>query len=91
LLAFSTEADERAVVEEERKSGKKRRYSWPFDPHMDIFEADPDGSNLRRLTDAKGYDAEGAYGPEGKRIAFCSMRDGDADIWVMDADFTLPE
>jgi TolB protein len=85
-----TEAAERAAIEEQKKSGKKRRYSWPFDPWMDIFEADPDGSNLRRLTDAKGYDAEGAYGPEGKRIVFCSMRDGDQDIWLMDADGSNP-
>jgi len=85
-----TEAAERAAIEEQKKSGKKRRYSWPFDPWMDIFEADPDGSNLRRLTDAKGYDAEGAYGPKGKRIVFCSMRDGDQDIWLMDADGSNP-
>ena len=38
-----TEADERRQQEEDRKSGVRRRYSWDFDPHMDIFEADPDG------------------------------------------------
>jgi len=85
-----TEAKERAALAEEKRTGKKRRYSWPFDPHMDIFEADRDGSNLRRLTDAKGYDAEGAYGPEGKLIAYCSFRDGDPDIWLMDADGSNP-
>ena len=40
----------------------------------------------RRLTDTPGYDAEGAYSPDGKLIAFCSDRDGDPDIYVMNAD-----
>ncbi len=53
---------------------------------MDIFEADLDGKHLRQLTDAKGYDAEGAYSPDGKQIAFCSDRDGDPDLYVMNAD-----
>ena len=67
-------------------SGKRRRYRWDFDPQMDIFEADPDGGNLRRLTTADGYDAEGAYSPDGRLIAFSSTRDGDPDIYVMNAD-----
>jgi len=61
-------------------------YRWDFDPFMDIFRADPDGSNLVRLTDTPGYDAEGSYSPDGKRIVFTSFRDGDAEIYVMDAD-----
>jgi len=62
------------------------RYEWFFDEHFDVFEADPDGSNLARLTDAPGYDAECAYAPDGKRIAFASQRDGDLEIYVMDSD-----
>ncbi|MBW3598950.1 MAG: biopolymer transporter Tol [Planctomycetes bacterium] len=72
--------------EEDRKSGRRRRYSWDFDPYMDIFEAKRSGEILRRLTEAKGYDAEGAWSPDGKSIAFCSDRDGDPDIYIMDAD-----
>lgn len=55
-------------------SGKTRRYSWDYDPAMDIFSAKRDGSNLRRLTDAAGYDAEAAYSPDGKQIVFTSLR-----------------
>lgn len=79
---------ERARLEELRTNPHARRsYSWDFDPHMDIFEADPDGSNLRRLTDAPGYDAEGAYSPDGSKIVFCSLRDGTGgDIYVMNSD-----
>src|SRR5262245_11273070 len=38
------------VREEERKTKKRRRYVWDFDPTFDIFEANPDGGELRRLT-----------------------------------------
>src|SRR5262249_11266191 len=72
--------------EEDRKAGKRRRYQWDFDPYMDIFEANPDGSELKRLTDAKGYDAEGSFSPDGKQIVFCSKRDGNLELYVMDAD-----
>ena len=34
----ATESQERRQLEAEKKSGKRRRYSWVFDPHMDIFE-----------------------------------------------------
>ena len=77
-----TEAAELKQQEEDRKSGKRRRYSWPFDPHTDIFEADLQGNLLRRLTTEAGYDAEGAYSYDGKKIAFCSTRDGDPDLYV---------
>ncbi len=81
-----TEAAEKAQIEADKAAGVRRRYKWDFDPYTDIFEADLDGTNLRRLTDAKGYDAEGAYSKDGKQIAFCSDRDGDADIYLMNAD-----
>lgn len=61
-------------------------YKWDFNEHMDIFEANPDGSNLRQLTVTPGYDAEGSYSSDGKHIVFTSQRDGDFDIYVMDAD-----
>ena len=58
-----------------RASGKERRYSWDYDEHFDIFTAAPDGSAVKRLTETTGYDAEGAYSPNGEKIVFCSLRD----------------
>jgi len=83
-----TEEGERKRLADEAAdpSKRRRRYEWVFDDHMDIFEANPDGSDLKPLTSAPGYDAEGAYSPDGKHIVFCSTRDGDPDIYVMNAD-----
>jgi TolB protein len=33
-------------------------YVWAVYPSYDIFEANDDGSGLKRLTEAPGYDAE---------------------------------
>lgn len=60
---------------EVRASGKERRYAWNYDNHFDIFEANQDGTELKQLTTAEGYDAEGSYSPDGKKIAFTSIRD----------------
>lgn len=81
-----TEETERKKQAEDAASGRRRRYDWAFDPWMELFVADLDGGNLRRLTDSPGYDAECAFSPDGKQIVFCSDRDGDADLYLMDAD-----
>ena len=82
----TTEEAEIKQQEEDRKNGVRRRYSWPFDPHTEMFVATPKGKIVKRLTNIEGYDAEGAYSSNGKVIAFCSTRDGDPDLYVMDAD-----
>ncbi len=60
-------------------------YVWPLYPY-DIFMADEDGSNLKQLTFNPGYDAEATVSPDGTKIVFTSLRDGDLDIYVMDID-----
>lgn len=80
VLYASTHHDAFAKAKQEeelqfRASGQERRYSWDYDEAMDIFSAHRDGSNLKQLTDALGYDAEASYSPDGKRIVFCSLRD----------------
>jgi Tol biopolymer transport system component len=58
-----------------RASGKERRYAWDYDAEMDIFTYDEKTGDLKRLTHARGYDAEGGYSPDGQWIVFSSMRD----------------
>ena len=61
-------------------------YVWAIYPGYDIFSAAPDGSDLKQLTATPGYDAEGVIAPNGKKIVFTSLRDGDLDIYTMDLD-----
>jgi Tol biopolymer transport system component len=75
----STHADPRSKEYQDqelafRASGKERRYSWDYDPEMDIYSYDEQTTSLKRLTTARGYDAEGSYSPDGEWIAFSSMR-----------------
>jgi len=66
------------------RSGSK--YRWDFNPYMDIYKANLDGSSLTPLTSTYGYDAEGAYSKDGSQIAFSSNRDGSMNIYIMNAD-----
>ncbi|MDQ3748424.1 MAG: hypothetical protein M3367_05310 [Acidobacteriota bacterium] len=59
-------------------------YVWAIYPDYDIVTANADGSNIKQLTTTKGYDAEATVSPDGKKIIFTSMRDGDLDLYVMD-------
>ena len=61
-------------------------YVWPLYRTFDIFSAKPDGTDLRRLTTADGYDAEGTVSPNGKKIIFTSTRDNDIELYEMDVD-----
>ncbi len=73
---LDTQARDKQKAEIEfRASGQQRRYAWDYDDQMDIFTARRDGTKLRRLTTSPGYDAEGAYSPNGRKIVFCSLRD----------------
>src|SRR6195256_3197159 len=58
-----------------RASGKERRYAWDYDPEMDIYAYSEKTGAMKRLTTARGYDAEGSYSPDGQSIVFSSMRD----------------
>src|SRR6202521_3453839 len=76
----STHADpkSRQLQDEEnavRASGKERRYSWDYDPEMDIYSSNQKTREMKRLTTARGYDAEGSYSPDGQWIVFTSMRE----------------
>lgn len=80
--------EEYKLRDEEKKAGKRRTYKWDFDPAMEIFEANPDGSAMKRLTDSPGYDAEASYSPDGKSIVFCSNRSGaeNLELYIMESD-----
>ena len=57
-----------------RASGKERRYSWDYDPRYEIYAHDLNTGERVNLTRTPGYDAEGAYSPDGTQIVFASNR-----------------
>lgn len=61
-------------------------YVWKLYNTFDIYMAEPDGSNLKKLTDTDGYDAEATVSPVGDKIVFTSTRDGDPEIYTMNLD-----
>lgn len=61
-------------------------YVWKLHAGFDVFTANPDGSDLKRLTDTPGYDAEAVYSPDGSKILFTSQRDGDLELYTMNPD-----
>jgi Tol biopolymer transport system component len=65
---------------------RSQGYVWALYPEYDIFIAPLDGGAPTRLTDTPGYDAEAAVSPDGKRIVFTSVRDGDLELYTMNVD-----
>jgi len=60
-------------------------YVWGIDPY-DIYTANRDGSDLKRLTNYGVYTAENTISPDGKTILFTSLKDGDLEIYTMNID-----
>jgi len=80
VMFSSTHVDPEAHAKQQaeidfRAAGRERRYAWDYDAQMDIFVGRRDGTAPLRLTDAPGYDAEGSYSPDGRKIVFSSTRD----------------
>ena len=69
-----------------RASGQERRYAWDYDPEMEIWVTDTESGESKRLTEARGYDAEGSYSPDGEWIVFASTRSAyEGDLSEEDA------
>jgi Tol biopolymer transport system component len=60
-------------------------YVWPLG-HLELYTANPDGSDLRQVTDNGAYNAEATASPDGSRVIFTSTRDGDIDLYTMHVD-----
>lgn len=69
------------------KPKRGTKYRWALDDY-EIFSARLDGRELHRLTFSPGYDAEATVSPDGKKIVFTSVRDGDIDLYSMSIDGT---
>jgi len=57
-----------------------------FDLLGDIWTLPAAGGAATRLTDDAAWDSEPRWSPDGRTLAFASDRDGNEQIWLMDAD-----
>jgi TolB protein len=74
--------DECPPVPDRAKYGN--RYIWPLYKSMDIFMADTSGKIVKQMTNTPGYDAEATLSPDGRKMVFTSVRDGDLELYIMD-------
>ena len=69
-----------------RISFNSRRFFAPDGFRNDIFVITADGKELAQLTDGQGSYTSAVYSPDGTKIAYVSRRDGDSNIFLMDAN-----
>ena len=72
------------------KISPELRQRYEKDPSWfgDIYLMNADGSNVRRLTDAPGYDGGPFFSPDGQRIVWRHFEENGviADVWTMKTD-----
>ncbi len=65
---------------------RSQGYVWPLYAGYEIVGVDVPGDKPFKLIDAPGYDAEATVCFTDGRIVFTSVRSGDLELWVSDAD-----
>ena len=58
---------------------RSQGYVWKMHREYDLFVKDLATNKLEQWTDSDGYDAEATVSPDGTKIVFTSMRDGNPD------------
>jgi tricorn protease len=57
----------------------------------DLWVANPDGSQPRRLTVDEGIESNPIFSPDGKMIAFNGQYDGNTDVYVIPVEGGIPK
>lgn len=88
-IIFASSHDAPDDAEKTKPQGYQREnstYVWNFAPYMNIYEANPDGSDLTQLTHGPAYKAECAYCSDGSHIVFASNDSGHMNLYTMRSD-----
>lgn len=91
MFITRTGVDERPLISGEGLNmgvsvcGGRAYFSSTRDGNAEIYSADLDGSDVRRLTNHPGIDVSPACGGPGGQIAFVSTRHGSPQIFTMDS------
>lgn len=70
---------------------RSQGYVWKIYPEFDIWAADKDGANPKKIFESTGYDAEATLCHKDDRIVFTSSKSGDLELWMMNGDGTNPK
>ena len=70
IIFASSHSDPNPVTEKEEHAG----YKWDLTPYMNIYEANPDGTDLRALTSGPAYHAECAYSQMDQKSSMQAMK-----------------
>src|SRR5438270_663130 len=57
----------------------------------DLWVANPDGSQPRRLTVDEGVESNPKFSPDGKWIAFSAQYDGNTDVYIIPVEGGVPK
>jgi Tol biopolymer transport system component len=85
-IIFASSHNDPYLTERGIKKSNGGKYEWELTPYMNIYEANPDGSDLIPLTSGPAYHAECAYSSDGERIVYASNEDGSMNIYTMRSD-----
>ena len=88
VFTSNRDAYQRALTPEEQ-----RIFEHDKSYFLDIYVMDADGQNVKRLTDAPGYDGGPFFSADGKSIVWrrFSTDGATAEVWTMKADGSQPK
>ena len=82
-----TRAYEAAGAGSWSSDGRKILFTrWPIGKFGDVYVLDVKSGKTRRLTSTRGDDTDASWSPDGTRILFDSTRDGNREVYVMNAN-----
>ena len=64
----------------------KIAFSAMTDGSIDIYTINPDGSNMRKLTESGGNSEDPCWSPDGRYLVFSSSRDGKYGLYIMNSN-----